>query len=87
MFSGKSGARLLEEIAAARSIMPGGPAGTGENRLTGERCRCGALEALSKLNDAAETQINKIKVAINEAGTIEEVNRLEKALRVPSHCI
>jgi len=62
LFSGKSGARLLEEIAAARSIMPGQALGTGENRLT-------------------ETQINKIKAAINSAGTIEEVNRLEKALK------
>lgn len=30
-----------------------------------------------------EAQINEIKAAINRATSIEEVNRLEKALKVP----
>eukprot|EP00656_Telonema_subtile_P008049 TRINITY_DN13778_c0_g1_i1.p1 TRINITY_DN13778_c0_g1~~TRINITY_DN13778_c0_g1_i1.p1 ORF type:complete len:224 (-),score=57.10 TRINITY_DN13778_c0_g1_i1:277-948(-) len=62
LFSGKSGERLLEEIAAARTIAPGQSLGAGENRLT-------------------EAQINDIKAAINRASTIEEVNRLERALK------
>eukprot|EP00658_Telonema_sp_P-2_P080705 TRINITY_DN808_c0_g1_i3.p1 TRINITY_DN808_c0_g1~~TRINITY_DN808_c0_g1_i3.p1 ORF type:complete len:231 (-),score=70.66 TRINITY_DN808_c0_g1_i3:531-1223(-) len=62
LFSGKSGERLLEEIAAARTIVPGQGLGAGENRLT-------------------EAQINEIKAMINRATTIEEVNRLEKALK------
>jgi len=62
LFSGAAGERLLQEIAAARSMASDGQIGVGENRLT-------------------EAQINEIKAAINRAGTIEEVNRLEKALK------
>jgi len=62
LFSGAAGERLLQEIAAARTMTADGQMGAGENRLT-------------------EAQINEIKAAINRATTIEEVNRLEKALK------
>jgi U2 small nuclear ribonucleoprotein A' len=62
LFSGAAGERLLQEIAAARTMTADGQMGGGENRLT-------------------EAQINEIKAAINRATTIEEVNRLEKALK------
>merc|ERR1712224_1148892 len=40
-----------------------------------------AEEGLASENRLTEEQINEIKAAINRATTIEEVNRLEKALK------
>jgi U2 small nuclear ribonucleoprotein A' len=66
LFAGDRGQRLLEEIAAPRTV--------------GKELAAGATQESAKVGPSPDV-IERIKKAIAEAETIEEVTRLERALK------